>query len=349
MDVPRLCLLLLLLAFSNCAWSQQSAPSAPQPEDRLRTVHEALFSSFLPIAELRTDPRLFELFTEARDGIWPAAGQSERFRQLLSPFADLRSLGTACGVSSLLHGSDVESFAELAPSEREHVLYLLETCDQNGPLRPAITVRNFYVAKTYGSIQQQLTGVHLNLHAPPDWIEQHRARLPPTRLRFDGERREISSMSGPIDYLIVGSGPPGSVLAHELRRGGKNVLLIERGSFVVPGSIETRLVDDLVDSRTSEDGAVIIHNGMAVGGGSQVNVDLCFAPTLPAIQARINGWRREGRIGADDFTKDQLDSAYKWVKAAIGTRTLPSLRSMPTIECCGTERSGRACTRNSTI
>ena len=323
MDVPRLCLLWLLLAFSNCAWSQQSAPSAPQPEDRLRAVHEALFSSFLPIAELRTDPRLFELFTEARDGLWSAAGQSERFRQLLSPFADLRSLGTACGVSSLLHGAGVESFAELTPSEREHVLYLLETCDQNGPLRLAMTVRNFYVAKTYGSIQQQLTGVHLNLHAPPDWIEQHRPRLPPTRLRFDRERREISSMSGPIDFLIVGSGPAGSVLAHELRRGGKNVLLIERGSFVVPGSMQTRLVDDLVDSRTSEDGAVIIHNGMAVGGGSQVNVDLCFAPTLPAIQARIDEWRREGRIGVNDFSKDQLDSAYKWVKAAIGTRKLP--------------------------
>jgi choline dehydrogenase-like flavoprotein len=235
----------------------------------------------------------------------------------------LRSLGTACGVSSFLDGTNSESFAELAPTEREHVLYLLETCDQNGPLRLAMTARNFYVAKTYGSIQEQLTGIHLNLNAPPEWIEQHRPCLPPTRLRFDRERREIGSMSGPIDDLIVGSGPAGSVLAHELRCGGKNVLLIERGSFIVPGSIESRLVDDLVDSRTSEDGSVIIHNGMAVGGGSQVNVDHCFAPTLPAIQARIDDWRREGRFGANNFTKDQLDAAYKWVKAAIGTRTLP--------------------------
>jgi len=61
---------------------------------------------------------------------------------------------------------------------------------------------------------------------------------------------------------------------------------------------------------------------MAVGGGSLVNVDLCFAPTLPSIQAKIASWRREGRIGNDDFTLDELARAYEWVKAAIGTRVL---------------------------
>ena len=56
------------------------------------------------------------------------------------------------------------------------------------------------------------------------------------------------------------------------------MLLAERrGWFVVPGSMETRRVDDLIDTRTSDDGAIRISNGMAVGGGSQVNVDLCFS------------------------------------------------------------------------
>ena len=61
---------------------------------------------------------------------------------------------------------------------------------------------------------------------------------------------------------------------------------------------------------------------MAVGGGSQVNVDLCFSPTTPAIQVKINGWRRDGRIGPEDFRKDQLALAYEWVKTAVGTRAL---------------------------
>jgi choline dehydrogenase-like flavoprotein len=129
-------------------------------------------------------------------------------------------------------------------------------------------------------------------------------------------------VDAPIDYLIVGSGPAGSVLAHELRGGGKRVVLIEKGSFIVPGSMETRLIDDLIDTRTTADGAIRVRNGMAVGGGSQVNVDLCFAPTLPIILAKIDGWRREGRIGQTDFAKEQLETAYAWVKSAIGTRVL---------------------------
>ena len=61
---------------------------------------------------------------------------------------------------------------------------------------------------------------------------------------------------------------------------------------------------------------------MAVGGGSQVNVDLCFAPTLPTVQFKIDQWRKAGLIGPDDFTKAQLTPAYEWVKRAIGTRVL---------------------------
>jgi hypothetical protein len=34
-----------------------------------------------------------------------------------------------------------------------------------------------------------------------------------------------------------------------------------------------------IDTRTSMDGKISIRNGMAVGGGTPVNVDRCFAPT----------------------------------------------------------------------
>jgi len=100
---------------------------------------------------------------------------------------------------------------------------------------------------------------------------------------------------------------------------------VERGSLTVPGAIETRLVDSLKESnaaRTTVDGAIFIRNGMAVGGGSLVNVDLCFAPTLPSIQFKIDQWRKDGRIGAKDFSLEELAKAYDWVKAAIGTRVL---------------------------
>jgi choline dehydrogenase-like flavoprotein len=311
-------LLILFAALVPAAWGQPPSPSA----DLYRRTHDALLATFLPVTELKNDPTLTQLLESAGDGIWASAGQAPQFRQLIAPFTNLSGFGLACGMDTLVRGARTTVFADLAPSERERVLVSLQRCPENEPRRLAANVRNFYIVQAYWAIQEPLTGVKINLYAPSDWIERNRPSLPPTRLRYDADRGEITQAGQPIDYLIVGSGPAGSVLAHELRRGGKRVVLVEKGSFIVPGSMETRLIDDLIDTRTTADGAIRVRNGLAVGGGSQVNVDLCFAPTLPSILAKIAGWRREGRIGKTDFTKKQLGSAYEWVKAAIGTRVL---------------------------
>ena len=263
------------------------------------------------------------MFAAASEGIWSAASASPQFQALLSAFADLHSFGEACNISTYASSSGSYTFAQLNPAQRQHVLFLLDTCELNGPRRIAFGVRNFYIDRTYGALQEPLSGVHQILHADQVYIDQHRPQLAPSRLRYDSKSKQIVSISGDIDYLIVGSGPAGSVLAHELRRGGKRVVLVERGSFLVPGSTESRQVGSLIDSRTSEDGGIIIHNGLAVGGGTQVNVDLCFAPTRPSVLAKIGEWKHDGRVGKDDFTEPELASAYTWVKSAIGTRSLP--------------------------
>jgi len=315
-------LVVAAVLISCCAYAQTVAPVAQVVTDPLVAIHNALFSSFIPLDQEKNEPHISTLFANVRDNIWLAAGQSPAFRQLLVPFGDLSGFGSTCGIASYLSVRGPISFASLTDAQRNHVLFLLQSCDQNEPRRLAATVRNFYVVKTYGAIQEPLTGVNLNLFAPHAWTAQHLPKLPPSRLRFDPERKEIGSVDGPIDYLIVGSGPAGSVLAHELRKGGKHVLLVERGPFIVPGAMETRNIDGLIDSRTSVDGAIRINNGMAVGGGTLVNVDLCFGPMTPAVQAKINGCRREGRIGPEDFSSDQLAKSYAWVKSAIGTRKL---------------------------
>ena len=290
----------------------------------LRATHDALFSSFLPLDELQGKPELARMFLKARDEMWLAAGESPAFRALIAPFSDLRSFGEACDMSVFVKTAGAAAFDQLTAAQRTRALYLLHTCSSNEPRRLVMSLRTFYLSKTYGPLQEPLAGLELNLDAPDGFTKQHWPKLPPTRLRYDREKKEIALKDGEIDYLIVGSGPAGAVLGHELRRGGKRVVVVERGAFTVPGAMETRLIDELKESnaRTSADGAIYIRNGMAVGGGSLVNVDLCFAPTLPTVQAKIASWRGEGRIGDRDFTLEQLAKAYEWVKSMVGTRVL---------------------------
>lgn len=296
--------------------------SAQTASDPLHSTYDALFASFMPLEQLQQTPQAGKMFLAARDGIWTAASSAPAFKQLIAPFVNLESFGTACHMADYVRETGTSAFSSLNPAQRQHVLFLLQSCSENDPRRLAMNVRNFYIVKTYEAVQEPLTGVKLNLYAPAGYAAEHLPKLAPTRLAYDFQNRQLLSKDREIDYLVVGSGPAGSVLAHELRRGGKHVLLVERGAFVVPGSMETRLIDDLIDTRTSADGAIRIRNGMAVGGGSQVNVDLCFAPTLPSIQAKIQSWREEGRIGPQDFTTGQIAAAYTWVKQAIGTRIL---------------------------
>ena len=300
----------------------QAAPDN-SAETALHAVHDALFASFLPVNDLPNDPKTARLLMAARDGIWSAAGQSDQFRQLLLPFADLRGFGNACGIARVIQGGGISSFDALESAQRLRVISLMQHCEENAPRRLAATARNFYIVKGYGAIQEELTGVKMNLYAPEEYSQAHMPHLAPTRLVYNNEKKEIAEKDGhAIDVLIVGSGPAGSVLAHELRKGGQRVMLLERGSFVVPGSMETRLIDDLIDTRASMDGTIRIRNGMAVGGGSQVNVDLCFAPTTVAIRTKIEGWRKAGEIAPNEFSQAELAREYEWVKRSIGTRPL---------------------------
>lgn len=304
--------------------AQTGSPRAGiKPEKALHAVHDALFASFLPIDDLPGDPKATALLTAVRDGMWRDIDETPALQQLLAPFANLSGFGQACGIVRAIDGTGASSFASLTKSKRNQVLVLLQNCTERVPRRLAATVRNFYIVKGYGAVQGDLTGVQLNLFAPAAYLKAHTPQLPPSRLIFDNRKKELVERdSHPIDVLVIGSGPAGSVVAHELRRGGKRVLLLERGSFVIPGSMETRLIDDLIDTRTTMDGGIRVRNGMAVGGGTQVNVDLCFAPTSEAIRLKIESWRKAGWIAPDEFTQAELAREYAWVKRMIGTRTL---------------------------
>jgi len=125
-----------------------------------------------------------------------------------------------------------------------------------------------------------------------------------------------------FDDLIVGSGPAGCVAARVLAAGGRRVGVLERGPYVVPGSADTRELPELKEdwgARPTADGLVLLRTARAVGGGSTVNVDLAFAPTLPFVRERLASWRRDGLL---PYSEAEVAAGYAWVCQQLGTRSL---------------------------
>lgn len=171
-----------------------------------------------------------------------------------------------------------------------------------------------------------------SIHSNADGLSQKftsdlKSRTPRNDLVFNSVDRTLNLKNAEFDYIIVGSGAAASVVAYELGRKGKSVLVIERGQFPIPGATDPVRIDsykEMSNLRSSKDGAIIIRNAFAVGGGPSVNIDLAFSPLLPSVQERINDWRTRNFISQSKFSPDKISKAYKWVEEMIGTRKLDS-------------------------
>jgi choline dehydrogenase-like flavoprotein len=157
------------------------------------------------------------------------------------------------------------------------------------------------------------------------YAKRHAPAISPSRLRYDPARKRIVHADGPINYLVVGSGPGGATVAHELWRAGQRVVLVEKGPFVVWGSMDTRSYPRLMfhgNRAATADNGIIIRSGETLGGGSTVNIDLAFSPLEATIQARLEEWRQRGLIDARYYTTERIAAAYQWVREVIQTREL---------------------------
>lgn len=150
--------------------------------------------------------------------------------------------------------------------------------------------------------------------------------LPESKLCISGDN--IVHQDGEVDYLIVGSGPAGSVIAHELVCCGARVVMVEAGSFVKPLSAITEFDADLMElhnERRSDTGSLIVRNGATVGGGTTVNIDLVFSPQLPAIRRKLSLWMDQGYLPAGFLHSGPGDwqpmlEAEAWVCEKLYTR-----------------------------
>jgi choline dehydrogenase-like flavoprotein len=298
-------------------------------DEALHGVHDALFATFVPLDSLPLDDATRALALAARDRLWVARAPAPEFRSALAAMTRLDVLaGESARLREFIAGAHERRFDRLTAAERATVVRLLRDSDSNALRLLAARLRMLYLLGAYASpFGAAVAGIPPRPVLHPriaEFVKANTPRFPETWLRYERAAHTLAPASGEIDELIVGSGPAGSVLAHELARAGHRVVLVDQGALVIPGAMDTRLPPQLTESgggRFSEDGSVSFRSAEAVGGGTTINIDLAFPPTHPSVQHQIELWRREGRILPDQFTRDQLERAYAWVRASVGTRT----------------------------
>ncbi len=209
----------------------------------------------------------------------------------------------------------------------QQLQYCLRRHSDNNIRKFAATLRKLYSYLTYSSpLTAKISGCNPQLSE----VANVSFKLPQSKLRYSNN--QITHAEGVIDYLIIGSGPAGSLIAHELtlHKPECRVVLIDSGSFIKPKSIITESRSALMESqnmRTTCTGGIIIRNGQAFGGGTIVNLDLAFSPLLPQIKKQIQSWIDADYIDTtlihennNDWKK--LQEAYAYVVDHIGTRTV---------------------------
>ncbi len=107
------------------------------------------------------------------------------------------------------------------------------------------------------------------------------------------------------DWLVIGSGPAGAVIAAELAETGQSVLLVDQGSLISDGHRLTeaeasRRLIETFNAYSSRPESVVISAGRALGGGSIVNWGTCLDPP----QRVLEKWSRDTDydfVGGDVF------------------------------------------------
>jgi hypothetical protein len=304
-----------------------------QDQTVLQKTHEALFESYFPIHRFDSNPEIQGVLHAEEDASWAAFSYDPRISPLLTLFNNLPQLGSyfqSEPIRKFVTQSGKASFQDLTDAQREQLLYLMQTSSSNDVRSSAMLLRNSYLSAIYHSdkVMEAVTGVMLPPIIRPDlgaFLSKNTPSFPGSNLSYDAQHGELQCSNCTIDYLIVGSGPAGSVIASELRKKGYKVVVVERGPFVIPGTLETRSFAQLQEAagrRSSADGSIYFRNGNSVGGGTTVNVDLAFSPTLDVVSSRIQKWRLAGEINADEFSPNQVAQAYQWVMQEVGTRIL---------------------------
>jgi choline dehydrogenase-like flavoprotein len=121
------------------------------------------------------------------------------------------------------------------------------------------------------------------------------------------------------DVCVIGSGAGGAIVAYELAKRGRSVLVVERGKYVEPRSFtedELEMIGLLYADgvfQQTQDFRFTVLQGSCVGGSTVVNNAVCFAPP-PHVLARWN----DPAIGNAGLDLERLRESVTAVEHLIG-------------------------------
>jgi choline dehydrogenase-like flavoprotein len=119
------------------------------------------------------------------------------------------------------------------------------------------------------------------------------------------------------DVVVVGSGAGGSVVAYELAKSGKSVVVLEAGRYVPSASFKEDMMDSLkriyqdVGVQTNTTGDLVLLQGSCVGGSTVVNATI----SARAPDEVLNKWAKDR--GLTGLAPEKLAPYYQKIEQRL--------------------------------
>ena len=278
--------------------------------DVQRETLSAVCDTFVPSVDDASADPVMRAFLARSAGELAVAEQIEGLMAQAMPEEQIQ------GFAALLDSLAAQNFADLPLDVRTQVLHAVAAASHEARLG-VIALRNSTFLFFYGYVDErgqnpnwEALGYPGPISAPPS------AEAAPKMIT-------VSEVEGPratltADVVVVGSGAGGSVIAAELQRSGRSVMVLELGGYrneadfkqlEVPGMFELYLGGGML---SSEDGSIAILAGSTLGGGTVVNYMNCLRTPEPVRRE----WREHGIEGIDEPAYDEhIDAVMKRINA----------------------------------
>ena len=141
-------------------------------------------------------------------------------------------------------------------------------------------------------------------------------------------REQEAPFFAKVDVVIVGSGSGGAVMARELARDGRSVLVIEEGGHYLPSEYGAMSPSNSIRRMAREAGLAVavgrgdtplisVLSGKCVGGSSVLTGGVCFR--IP--DDVLHEWSTD--LGLTDLTPEKLAPYFEEVERTIHVETVP--------------------------